>query len=425
MDKIIDSALHVGADGIHPGYGFLAENAIFARKCRENGIKFIGPTAEAIEHMGSKIKSKVTMKEHGVPVIPGGLEPIKNEGHAYKEAERIGYPVMLKPSAGGGGIGMAIVYNEDELGETLEKTRELAKKNFGDDTILIEKFLTAPRHIEFQILCDEHGNKIHVRERECSIQRRHQKLVEETPSPVMTPELREKMGEAAVRAAEAIDYINAGTVEFMYSNGDFYFLEMNTRLQVEHPITEMITRIDLAQEQLRIASGLELQYRQEDIKGHGHAIECRINADDPQNNMMPSPGEITQYISPGGMGVRVDSGVYQGFTVPSTYDSLLAKLIVWGRDRKEAIVRMRRALSEFVIRGPKTNIPFHEVVMNHPAFVKGDYDTNFISRHDIMSVVNYYMERKKLFLEERKKKLAAAMAAVEEHYKRMAEKSGK
>ena len=423
IDRIIDVAVGVGADGIHPGYGFLAENAKFARACRDNGVKFIGPTPEAIDSMGSKIESKHTMRKYDVPVVPGGLDNITTETEAFKEAEKIGYPVMLKPSAGGGGKGMVIVHSEDEMGEALDKAKMIAKNAFGDDSMLIEKFLTNPRHIEFQILCDEYGNRIHVLERECSVQRRHQKLIEETPSAVMTPKLRKEMGETAVRSAEAIGYTNAGTVEFMYSNGDYYFLEMNTRLQVEHPVTEMITRVDLAQEQLRIASGLKLQYRQENIKGHGHAIECRINADDPLNNMMPAPGKIIQYIPPGGIEVRVDSGVYEGFTVPDTYDSLMGKLIVWGPDRLESIVRMRRALSEFIIRGPATNIPFHEVVMNHPAFIKGDYDTNFIPEHNIMNIVKFYIERKKLLSEQHKKKLSAAMAAVEHHYSIMAKKN--
>ncbi len=423
MDKIMEVAVNVGADGIHPGYGFLAENAAFARACAKNGVKFIGPNPEAIDSMGSKIHSKNTMKKYDVPVVPGGLTNVDTEEKAFKEAARIGYPVMLKPSAGGGGKGMVVVNSEDELDKAYEKAKMIAINSFGDDSMLVEKFLTKPRHIEFQILCDEHGNKIHVLERECSVQRRHQKLIEETPSPVMTPELRKEMGDAAVKAAEAINYTNAGTVEFMYSNGDFYFLEMNTRLQVEHPITEMITRVDLAQEQLRIASGLELQYRQKDIVGHGHSIECRINADDPLNNMMPAPGHISQYVEPGGIEVRVDSGVYGGFTVPDCYDSLLSKLVVWGRDRTEAINRMKRALSEYIVRGAVTNIPFHELVLNHPAFISGDYDTNFLSTHNIMPLLKYYVERKKLLAEQHKKKLAAASAAVQGYYAMMAKKN--
>jgi pyruvate carboxylase subunit A len=289
---------------------------------------------------------------------------------------------------------MKIVNSDDELSQAIDSTQRIAKAAFGDDTVLLEKYLEEPRHVEFQIMCDNHGNVIHVRERECSIQRRHQKLIEETPSCVMTDELREKMGSAAVSAAKAVNYRNAGTVEFMYSKGNFYFLEMNTRLQVEHPITEMITGIDLAKEQLRIASGMPLQFGQEDVKGQGWAFECRICAEDPQNNFFPSPGKIAEYSEPAGPGVRVDSGVYGGFDVPPFYDSLLSKLCVWGKDRDEAMARMKRALWEYKITGIRTNIPFHEVVLNNPYFIKGDYTTHFIKERNILDEVKKYCEIK-------------------------------
>ncbi len=327
-------------------------------------------------------------------MVPGTEEGISDIEKAKDVAHEIGYPVILKASMGGGGIGMKIVDNENDLISAIESTKRLAKSAFGDETVLLEKYLDEPRHVEFQVMCDNHGNVIHVRERECSVQRRHQKLIEETPSCVMTEELREEMGKAAVIAAKAVKYRNAGTVEFMYSKGNFYFLEMNTRLQVEHPITEMITGVDLAKEQLRVASGLELQYSQEDIKGQGWAIECRICAEDPQNNFFPSPGKIEGYTEPSGPGIRVDSGVYGGYDVPPFYDSLLSKLIVWGRDRNEAIERMNRALWEYKITGIKTNIPFHEVVLKNDYFLKGEYTTHFIKERNILGEVKKYLEGK-------------------------------
>ena len=391
MDTIIDIALKCNVEGLHPGYGFLAENAQFSELCEKNGIVFIGPTGKNIREMGDKLFSKKTMKSSGVPVVPGTEEGISDIEKAKDVAHEIGYPVILKASAGGGGIGMKIVDNEENLTSAIEPTQRLAKSAFGDGTVLLEKYLEEPRHVEFQMMCDNHGHVIHVRERECSVQRRHQKLIEETPSCVMTEELRERMGNAAVTVAKAVNYRNAGTVEFMYSKGDFYFLEMNTRLQVEHPITEMITGIDLAKEQLHVASGLNLQYSQEDISARGWAIECRICAEDPGNNFFPSPGKIIDYHEPSGPGIRVDSGVYSGFNVPPFYDSLLSKLIVWGRDRKEAISRTKRALWEYKIGGIKTNIPFHEVVLNHAQFLKGEYTTHFIEEHDILSEVKKYL----------------------------------
>ncbi|HDN81484.1 MAG TPA: ATP-grasp domain-containing protein, partial [Methanomicrobia archaeon] len=392
IEKIIEIAHQSEAEAIHPGYGFLAENPDFAEICKKEGIVFIGPPTKAIIDMGSKIVARNTMKKADVPIIPGSEGEIKDVEKAKDVAKECGYPVLIKASAGGGGIGIKIVNSEEDFEEALASTQRLAKSAFGNDAVFIEKYLEEPRHIEFQVLADSHGNVIHVRERECSVQRRHQKLIEETPSVVVNDELREKMGEIAVRATRAAKYENAGTVEFMYSKGDFYFLEMNTRLQVEHPITEVITGVDLLKEQLNIASGGELSYTQEDIKGDGHAIECRINAEDPLNNFTPAPGKIVRYAEPGGPGVRVDSGVYQGFTIPSAYDPMISELIIWGRNRNEAIVRMKRALWEYQISGIRTNIPFHEVVMNHEKFIKGDYTTHFIPQYNILEEVKKYAE---------------------------------
>jgi pyruvate carboxylase subunit A len=395
IEKILDIAEKTGAEGIHPGYGFLAENAHFATECKKHGIEFICPPPKAIEAMGSKIESKKTMKGAGVPVIPGVEEGITDPERAKEVAIDLGFPVMMKASAGGGGIGMKVVYDESDLAKQLESTMRIAKSSFGDDTVFIEKYLDEPRHVEYQIIGDKTGNVIHVRERECSVQRRHQKLIEETPSCVMTEELRARMGEAAVKAAKAIGYYNAGTVEFMYSKGDFYFLEMNTRLQVEHPITEMITGVDLAKEQLRVASGLDLSYQQNDITARGWAIECRINAEDPMNQFLPAPGKIIRYGEPGGPGVRVDSGVYAGFEIPPFYDSLVAKLIVWGQDRSEAIVRMQRALWEYQITGIRTNIPMHQVILKDENFLRGKYTTHFIADYNILERVKEHMEAQK------------------------------
>ncbi len=411
IEKILDIAEKTGAEGIHPGYGFLAENAHFASECKKHGIEFIGPPANAIEAMGSKIESKKTMKNAGVPVIPGVEEGISDPERAKDIAHEIGYPVIMKASAGGGGIGMKIVYNEKDMAKQLESTKRIAKSSFGDDTVFIEKYLDEPRHVEFQVIGDKHDHFIHVRERECSVQRRHQKLIEETPSCVMTEELRKRMGDAAVLAGKTIGYYNAGTVEFMYSKGDFYFLEMNTRLQVEHPITEMITGVDLAKEQLRVASGLELSYEQQDIIGRGWAIECRINAEDPLNNFMPAPGKIIRYGEPGGPGVRVDSGVYAGFQIPLFYDSLVSKLVVWGQDREEAITRMQRALWEYQISGIRTNIPMHQVILQNEYFRRGEYTTHFIEEQQILEKVKDYIKSQKAVASDGSK-IAAITAAV-------------
>ena len=420
IDKIIETAELAGAEAIHPGYGFLAENSNLGKACEEHGIKLIGPKWSVIDEMGDKITARKLMKKAGVPVVPGTEKGLKDVSEAMEIARSIGYPVMVKASAGGGGIGMRIVTEEDELKRAIESTRSVAESAFGDATIYIEKYVQEPRHIEFQILADEHGNTIHAAERECSIQRRNQKLIEEAPSPIMTPELREKMGNIAVRAASSIGYTNAGTVEFLYSNGEFYFLEMNTRVQVEHPISEAITGIDLVKEQLKIAAGEELCCKQDEIKVNGHSIECRINAEDPLNDFAPNPGKITGYRSPGGLGVRVDSGVYMNYTIPSYYDSMISKLIVWGRNREEAISRMRRALSEYIILGVKTTIPFHKSMMASPHFHQGKLHTHFVDeyKNEIYDNMKKVVDEDREMVERLKstflpsKKVAAVSAAV-------------
>lgn len=422
MDRIVEVAEDTGSEAIHPGYGFLAENAAFARKIEAAGITFMGPPPSAIDAMGSKIESKKTMKEAGVPVIPGVEKGLTDVEEAKDIAANIGYPVMLKASAGGGGIGMTIIREEAELEQAMVTTQSIAKANFGDDTIFLEKYLEEPRHIEFQILSDTFDHDIHVLERECSIQRRHQKVIEETPSPVMTEELRARMGDAAVAAARAVGYRSAGTVEFMYSKGDFFFLEMNTRLQVEHPITEMITNVDLVKEQLRVASGIPLGYGQEDIVGNGWAIEARINAEDTMT-FYPAPGTIKRYHEPGGPGVRIDSGVYAGYTIPPFYDSLIAKLIVWGRDRKEAIARLNRALYEYEIKGVKTNILLHKVLLREPAFIQGNLTTHFITDYNIQKKVEIAMQEEKAKGGGASK--AAALAAIGMYMNAAAEKMKK
>jgi len=407
MDNILEVAHRTGAEAIHPGYGFLSENEVFAERCEKEGIIFIGPSGKTIESVGSKIAAKKTMKAAGIPVIPGSENGIENLDAAVDVAEAIGYPVIVKASAGGGGIGMKVVRKTEELRETIESTRRVAKSSFGDATVFIEKYLEEPRHIEFQILADSYGNIIHVGDRECSIQRRHQKLIEESPSPIMTPELRKKMGSDAVKAAAAINYTNAGTIEFLFSKGNYYFLEMNTRLQVEHPITEIVTGVDLAKEQLRIASGSKLSYKQSDIQQRGWAIECRLNAEDPLNNFTPAPGKLRRYRSSGGPGVRVDSGVHTGFTITPYYDSLISKLTVWGMDRNEAIARMKRALYEYIIVGVTTNIPFHKAVMNNEYFKRGELTTHFIEDHNIIKEVEKIIEAEK----EKGATLASALGA--------------
>lgn len=379
IPNIISAATLAGVDAIHPGYGFLAENARFAEICETHHIKFIGPPAEAIEKMGDKAVAKKTMADAGVPVIPGSDGVIENESAAVEIAEEIGYPVIIKASAGGGGKGMRLVRDRDELINAFRMAQTEAEAAFGNAEVYMEKYIEEPRHVEIQLLLDEYGHGVYLGERDCSVQRRHQKVIEESPSPAVTPELRRKMGEAALAGAKSVNYTNAGTVEFLLDkNGNFYFMEMNTRIQVEHPVTELVTGIDLIKEQIRIAAGEKLALTQSDVVIRGHAIECRINAEDPEKNFMPSPGKITLYHLPGGPGVRVDSAVYQEYVIPPYYDSMIAKLIVWDENRDAAINRMLRALDEFEIEGVKTTIPFQIMVLNNPYFRKGEVYTNFI-----------------------------------------------
>lgn len=381
IERLIDAAKRSKAEAVHPGYGFLAENAAFAKACADARITFIGPSPESIALMGSKVESRRAAAQHGVEVVPGTLDPIGSDEEARRIASSIGYPIMLKASAGGGGKGLRLARSENEMESALRDTRSEALAAFGDAAIYIEKFVEKPRHIEFQVLADHRGNAIHVGERECTIQRRHQKVIEECPSPIMDPDLRDRMGEAALKVIKAANYYNAGTVEFLVDrNRRFYFLEMNTRLQVEHPVTEMVTGIDLVKAQIRIAAGEKLPLRQEDIMLRGSAIECRIYAEDPVNNFFPSPGKITLLRTPSGPGIRDDSGVYECWTVPIDYDPLISKLVAWGAARNEAIERMKRALREYHVEGIKTNISFFIEVLNHPDFKKGDFDTSFIDR---------------------------------------------
>ncbi|MEN3038443.1 MAG: acetyl-CoA carboxylase biotin carboxylase subunit [Candidatus Kryptonium sp.] len=380
IPRIIAAAEITNAEAIHPGYGFLSENAMFAEICESSGIKFIGPTPDAIEAMGDKSLAKETMKKAGVPVIPGSDGVVNSLEEAREIANEIGYPIMLKAAAGGGGKGMRMVNSDDELENAWQTARAEAEAAFGNPALYIEKFIEKPRHVEIQVLADEHGNVIHLGERDCSIQRRHQKLIEESPSPIVTPELREAMGRAAVKGAKSVKYRNAGTIEFLVDrDGNFYFMEMNTRIQVEHPVTEMVYGIDIVREQIRIAAGEKLGIKQKDLKPNGHAIECRINAEDPYKGFRPSPGKITALHFPGGFGIRIDSHIYQEYVVPPYYDSMIAKLIVHAKSRDEAIRRMLRALEEFVIEGVHTTIPFHIKLLNSPEFRSGtDYDTKFV-----------------------------------------------
>ena len=380
VPNIISAAEITDSEAIHPGYGFLAENANFAEVCDSTGIKFIGPSPESIALMGDKAKAKETMIKAGIPVLPGSDGVVPTEDDAIRSAKDIGYPVIVKAVAGGGGRGMRVVHNENDLVNSFLMAQAEAYSAFGSNEVYIEKFFIEPRHIEVQILADEHCNTVYLGERDCSIQRRHQKLIEETPSPAVNPELRKKMGEIAVKAARAVGYKNAGTIEFLLDkSGNFYFMEMNTRIQVEHPITEMVTGIDIVKEQIRIAAGEPLSFKQDDIKINGHSIECRINAECPEK-FTPSPGLITAYHTPGGIGVRIDSAVYANYTVPPYYDSLIAKLIVHANNREEAIVRMKRALDEYIIEGIKTTIPFHKKVLDDPDFNRGIFYTNFLER---------------------------------------------
>jgi acetyl-CoA carboxylase biotin carboxylase subunit len=379
IDRVLEAARRSGADAIHPGYGFLAENAAFARACEEAGITFIGPRSETIALMGEKTSARRVAVDAGVPVVPGTLQPVADAAALEAEAARIGFPLMLKAAAGGGGKGLRLVVRAQDLASAAERARGEALSAFGDDSLYLEKAILRPRHIEIQVLADHHGHAVHLFERECSIQRRHQKVIEESPSPFVTPELRERMGRLAVALVEKAGYRNAGTLEFLVdAEGNPYFLEMNTRLQVEHPVTEMVTGVDLVKLQVRIAAGEPLPFRQEDLAQRGHAIECRIYAEDPDQGFLPSPGRIAVLRAPGGPGIRDDSGVYEGWEVPIHYDSLLSKLVAHGADRAEAVARMRRAVREYTVLGIRTTLPFFHRVLRHPGFLAGDFDTSFV-----------------------------------------------
>ena len=380
IDRLIDVAQRSGADAVHPGYGFLSERAEFAEACLDAGLVFIGPSPGAISKMGDKLAAREIMQKAGVPIVPG-TEPGLNDGALRYAAGKVGFPLMVKAAAGGGGKGMRIVRDESQLDAALASAHREAEAAFGDGTVYLEKLLEGARHIEFQVLADMHGNTIHLGERECSIQRRHQKLFEESPSPFMDDDLREKMGDAAIRAAQAVDYVNAGTIEFLVDpEKNFYFLEMNTRLQVEHPVTELVTGVDLVKEQIRIARGRRMGPA-DGVNFTGWAVECRINAEDAYNNFLPSVGQVTVHVAPTGPGVRLDSGIYAGYQVTPYYDSMLAKLIAWGETRGEALLRMRRALSEYKIMGLKTNLPFHQKLIDSTRFLAGRYDTHFVEQY--------------------------------------------
>ncbi|EDL64556.1 acetyl-CoA carboxylase biotin carboxylase subunit [Bacillus sp. SG-1] len=384
--NIISVAKLTDCDAIHPGYGFLAENADFAELCRECNITFVGPSPEAISKMGTKDVARETMRKAGVPIVPGSQGIVKDAEEAVSLAEKIGYPVIIKATAGGGGKGIRVAKTEQELIKGVNITQQEAATAFGNPGVYIEKFIEDFRHVEIQVLGDNFGNVIHLGERDCTIQRRLQKLIEETPSPALDGETREQMGQAAVKAAQAVDYSGAGTVEFIFDhvNNKFYFMEMNTRIQVEHPVTEQVTGVDLIKEQIKVASGEQLSLKQEEIEFNGWSIECRINAENPEKNFMPSAGKIDLYLPPGGLGVRVDSAAYPGYTIPPYYDSMIAKLITYGATREEAIARMKRALSEFVIEGVHTTIPFHLKVLEHETFVSGEFNTKFLEIHEVM-----------------------------------------
>lgn len=379
IDNIIDAAKKCGADAIHPGYGFLSENAEFSDRCKKEGIIFIGPSSYAIETMGDKITARKTMQKANVPVVPGTTDPITDLDEAVKVIKEIGLPVMIKASAGGGGKGMRLVSKEEDIISSVKGAKSEALAAFSNDAVYIEKYINSPHHIEFQIVADNHGNCVHLFERECSVQRRHQKVVEETPSPIMTPEVRDEMGKHAVAAAKAVNYSGAGTIEFIVDdNLNYYFLEMNTRLQVEHPITERVVGVDLVKTQINIANNLPLEIKQENLRQYGHAIEVRIYAEDPDNNFMPNPGKIEHMTEPLGLGVRHDGYVYPGYEIPIYYDPMISKLIVWALTREEAIDRLRRALYAYKITGVKTSIPFLNRILETPAFIEGKYNTHFI-----------------------------------------------
>ncbi|KWZ79590.1 MULTISPECIES: acetyl-CoA carboxylase biotin carboxylase subunit [Heyndrickxia] len=384
--NIISAATLTGCDAIHPGYGFLAENADFAELCRECNIEFIGPSPEAIAKMGAKDVARETMKKAGVPIVPGSDGLVKDAEEAKVVAKKIGYPVIIKATAGGGGKGIRVALNEEELVKGIHITQQEAATAFGNPGVYLEKYIEDFRHVEIQVMADKFGNVIHLGERDCTIQRRLQKLLEESPSPALSSEMREEMGQAAVKAAKAVDYTGAGTIEFIFDhrNQKFYFMEMNTRIQVEHPVTEMVTGVDLVKEQILVASGEPLSLKQDEVTWNGWAIECRINAENPEKNFMPSAGKINFYLPPGGIGIRVESAVYPGYSIPPYYDSMIAKLIAYGATRDEAIARMRRALSEFAVEGVHTTIPFHQRLLEHEVFVEGDFNTKFLEKYDVM-----------------------------------------
>jgi acetyl-CoA carboxylase biotin carboxylase subunit len=380
--RIISAAEVTGADAIHPGYGFLSEKEQFARICKECNITFIGPSPEAISRMGDKNEARRTAAEAGCPIVPGTKDTVQDIASAMELARKIGFPVMVKASAGGGGRGMRISRSAEDFANCVQTAQTEAAAAFGDGSVYIEKYIQSPKHVEVQVMGDSYGNVIHLGERECSVQRRHQKLIEESPSPVMTPELRERMGAAAIRCAKAVNYCGAGTIEFLLDqDGNFYFMEMNTRIQVEHPVTEMVTDVDLVRQQILVAAGERLQLRQEDIRIHGHAIECRINAEDPAKNFMPCPGTLSDYLPPGGPGVRVDSHCYPGYKIPPFYDSMIAKLIVHHRTRELATARMIRALGEYVVQGVKTTATFHQGVLRSELWKKGTFGTDFLDKY--------------------------------------------
>lgn len=384
MDRIISATVITGADAIHPGFGFLSENSRFAELCEQCNITFIGPGSDVIARLGNKQEARNTMEAAGVPVIPGSSEPVYDAKTGAAEAEKIGYPVIVKAALGGGGKGMRVADTPEEFEQSFQTAQKEAQMAFGDNMMYIEHFVRHPRHIEFQILADSYGNVIHLGERDCSIQRGHQKMIEESPSIALSGPLREKMGDAAVKAAKAARYVNAGTIEFLLEkNGSFYFMEMNTRIQVEHPVTEWVTGIDLVKEQIRIASGKKLSCRQEDVHLTGHAIECRINAENPKKGFRPSPGTITDMYLPGGKGIRIDSAIYSGYIIPPYYDSMVAKLIVWAKNRKEAIAKMSSALGEVIIEGIDTNVDYQYEILHHPQFLSGDIDTGFIQNMNL------------------------------------------
>ncbi len=379
MDRIITAARNMGADAIHPGFGFLSENSEFVRRCQENGITFIGPEADVIDKMGNKSHARKTMMQAGVPVVPGTKEPVYDAEEARKLAAQIGYPVMIKASSGGGGKGMRVARSDEDFEFQFNMAQRESANAFGDDTMYLERFVENPRHVEIQIMADSHGNVVALGERDCSVQRNHQKLIEESPSPAVTDEIRAKMNEYAILAAKTVNYTNAGTVEYIMSpTGEFYFMEMNTRIQVEHGVTEMVTGTDLIIEQIRVAMGEPLSFTQEDIHPRGHAIECRINAEIPEKNFMPSPGLITHVHLPAGNGVRVDTGIYEGYRIPSEYDSMIAKVIVHAPTREAALQKMRSALDEMLVTGVETNLDFQFQIMRHPVFCEGRADTGFI-----------------------------------------------